>query len=237
MAEIFGKATGLSGGRGGHMHLFDGRVNFSCSGIIAEGMGPAVGAALSRQMQGKPGVAVSFIGEGAANQGAFHETLNIAALWKLPVVFVIEDNAWGISVAKASATCIKQHHVRAAAYGMPGVFVENNDPDGVFCAAGEAIERARAGGGPTLIEIETYRLAGHFMGDGETYRPEGEKDGLMKKDPIPGYRQRLIDEGVMSEAQAHDIEARARGRIDEAVQFARESPYPRPEEALEHVFV
>ena len=134
MAEIFGKATGLSGGRGGHMHLFDGRVNFSCSGIIAEGMGPAVGAALSRQMQGKPGVAVSFIGEGAANQGAFHETLNLAALWKLPVVFVIEDNAWGISVAKASATCIKQHHVRAAAYGMPGVFVENNDPDGVFCA-------------------------------------------------------------------------------------------------------
>jgi acetoin:2,6-dichlorophenolindophenol oxidoreductase subunit alpha len=205
MAEIFGKATGLSGGRGGHMHLFDGRVNFSCSGIIAEGMGPAVGAALSRQMQGKPGVAVSFIGEGAANQGAFHETLNLAALWKLPVVFVIEDNAWGISVAKASATCIAQHHVRAAAYGMPGVFVENNDPDGVFRAAGEAIER--------------------------------EKDGLMKKDPIPGYRQRLIDEGVMSEAQAEDIAARARGRIDEAVQFARESPYPRPEEALEQVFV
>jgi pyruvate dehydrogenase E1 component alpha subunit len=237
MAEIFGKATGLSGGRGGHMHLFDGRVNFSCSGIIAEGMGPPVGAALSRQMQGKPGVAVSFIGEGAANQGAFHETLNLAALWKLPVVFVIEDNAWGISVAKASATCIAQHHVRAAAYGMPGVFVENNDPDGVFRAAGEAIERARAGGGPTLIEIETYRLAGHFMGDGETYRPEGEKDGLMKKDPIPGYRQRLIDEGVMSEAQAEDIAARARGRIDEAVQFARESPYPRPEEALEKVFV
>ena len=237
MAEIFGKATGLSGGRGGHMHLFDGRVNFSCSGIIAEGMGPAVGAALSRQMQGKPGVAVSFIGEGAANQGAFHETLNLAALWKLPVVFVIEDNAWGISVAKASATCIAQHHVRAAAYGMPGVFVENNDPDGVFRAAGEAIERARAGGGPTLIEIETYRLAGHFMGDGETYRPEGEKDGLMKKDPIPGYRQRLIDEGVMSEAQAEDIAARARGRIDEAVQFARESPYLRPEEALEQVFV
>ncbi len=237
MAEIFGKATGLSGGRGGHMHLFDGRVNFSCSGIIAEGMGPAVGAALSRQLQGKPGVAVSFIGEGAANQGAFHETLNLAALWKLPVVFVIEDNAWGISVAKASATCIKQHHVRAAAYGMPGVFVENNDPDGVFRAAGEAIERARAGGGPTLIEIETYRLAGHFMGDGETYRPEGEKDGLMKKDPIPGYRQRLIDEGVMTEAQAEDIAARARGRIDEAVAFARESPYPRPEEAMEKVFV
>ncbi|HBW10197.1 MAG: acetoin:2,6-dichlorophenolindophenol oxidoreductase subunit alpha [Pseudomonas sp. BICA1-14] len=237
MAEIFGKATGLSGGRGGHMHLFDGRVNFSCSGIIAEGMGPAVGAALSRQMQGKPGVAVSFIGEGAANQGAFHETLNLAALWQLPVVFVIEDNAWGISVAKASATCIAQHHVRAAAYGMPGVFVENNDPDGVFRAAGEAIERARAGGGPTLIEIETYRLAGHFMGDGETYRPEGEKDGLMKKDPIPGYRQRLIDEGVLSEAQAEDIAARARRRIDEAVQFARESPYPRPEEALEKVFV
>ena len=232
MAEIFGKATGLSGGRGGHMHLFDGRVNFSCSGIIAEGMGPAVGAALSRQMQGKPGVAVSFIGEGAANQGAFHETLNLAALWKLPVVFVIEDNAWGISVAKASATCIAQHHVRAAAYGMPGVFVENNDPDGVFRAAGEAIERARAGGGPTLIEIESPAdLSGEVFGP--VIHVLRYAAGQLEDDRTAAR----LPARVMSEAQAHDIEARARGRIDEAVQFARESPYPRPEEALEHVFV
>ena len=237
LAEIFGKQTGLSGGRGGHMHLFDARENFSCSGIIAQGMGPAVGAALSRQLQGKPGVAVAFIGEGAANQGAFHETLNLAALWQLPVVFVIEDNAWGISVAKQASTAIERNYVRAAAYGMPGVFVPGNDADAIFAAAFEAIERARSGGGPSLIEIETSRLAGHFMGDGEQYRPAGEKAALQAKDPIPAYRQRLLDLGVLDEQQAEAIAARARGRVDEAVLFARESAYPAPEEALEMVFV
>jgi pyruvate dehydrogenase E1 component alpha subunit len=237
LAEIFGKKAGLSGGRGGHMHLFDTRVNFSCSGIIAEGMGPAVGAALSRQLQGKPGVAVAFIGEGAAKQGAFHETLNLAALWKLPVVFVIEDNAWGISVAKQASTAIERNYLRAAAYGMPGVFVPGNDADAIFAAASDAIERARAGGGPSLIEIETSRLAGHFMGDGEQYRPAGEKEALQAKDPIPAYRQRLLELGVLDERAAEEIAARARGRVDEAVLFARESPYPAPEEALEKVFI
>jgi pyruvate dehydrogenase E1 component alpha subunit len=237
VAEIFGKKTGLSGGRGGHMHLFDARVNFSCSGIIAQGMGPAVGAALSRQLQGRSGVAVAYLGEGAANQGAFHETLNLAALWKLPVVFVIEDNAWGISVAKASSTAIERNYLRAAAYGMPGVFVPGNDADAIFAAAGEAIARARAGEGPSLIEIETHRLAGHFMGDGETYRPAGEKQALLAKDPIPAYRQRLLDLGVLDEVGAAAIEERARGRVDAAVQFARDSAYPAPQEALEMVFV
>jgi pyruvate dehydrogenase E1 component alpha subunit len=237
VAEIFGKKTGLSGGRGGHMHLFDARVNFSCSGIIAQGMGPAVGAALSRQLQGKSGVAVAYLGEGAANQGAFHETLNLAALWKLPVVFVIEDNAWGISVAKAASTAIERNYLRAAAYGMPGVFVPGNDADAIFAAAGEAIARARAGEGPSLIEIETHRLAGHFMGDGETYRPAGEKQALLAKDPIPVYRQRLLDLGVLDEVGAAAIEERARGRVDAAVQFARDSAYPAPQEALEGVFV
>lgn len=237
VAEIFGKKTGLSGGRGGHMHLFDARVNFSCSGIIAQGMGPAVGAALSRQLQGKSGVAVAYLGEGAANQGAFHETLNLAALWKLPVVFVIEDNAWGISVAKASSTAIERNYLRAAAYGMPGVFVPGNDADAIFAAAGGAIARARAGEGPSLIEIETHRLAGHFMGDGETYRPAGEKEALLAKDPIPAYRQRLLDLGVLDEVGAAAIEERARGRVDAAVQFARDSAYPAPEEAMEMVFV
>ncbi|MBH3339883.1 thiamine pyrophosphate-dependent dehydrogenase E1 component subunit alpha [Pseudomonas mendocina] len=237
VAEIFGKATGLSGGRGGHMHLFDARVNFSCSGIIAQGMGPAVGAALSRQLQGKPGVAVAFLGEGAANQGAFHETLNLAALWKLPVVFVIEDNAWGISVAKAASTAIERNYLRAAAYGMPGVFVPGNDADAIFAAAGEAIARARAGEGPSLIEIETHRLAGHFMGDGETYRPAGEKEALLAKDPIPAYRQRLMALGVADEPTLAGLEEVARGRIDAAVQFARDSAYPAPQEALDFVFV
>lgn len=236
-AEIFGKASGLSGGRGGHMHLFDPAVNFACSGIIAQGMGPAVGAALSRRMQGKPGVAVAFIGEGAANQGAFHESLNLAAVWKLPVVFVIEDNAWGISVSKRASTAVPRNDVRAAAYAMPGVYVEGNDPYAIFAAAGEAIERARAGGGPSLLEIETFRLAGHFMGDPEGYRPEGEKDGLTARDPIPAMRARLLAEGDADEGWLEAAEARAAERVEKAVAFARAAADPAPEDALTSVFV
>ena len=235
-AEIFGKETGFSGGRGGHMHLFDVGVNFACSGIVAQGMGPAVGAALSRKMQKKEGVAVSFIGEGAANQGAFHESLNLAAVWKLPVVFVVEDNAWGISVAKETATAVERNAVRGAAYGMPGIYVAGNDPDAIFDAAGEAINRARAGEGPSLLDLETYRLAGHFMGDAETYRPEGEKDELISKDPILVYEKSLLNAGNLSEADNTKLKEQARADVDEAISFARQSEYAAPESALEYVF-
>ncbi|MCC7251624.1 thiamine pyrophosphate-dependent dehydrogenase E1 component subunit alpha [Hyphomicrobium sp.] len=235
-AEIFGKKTGLSGGRGGHMHIFDPDVNFSCSGIIAQGMGPAVGAALSRKLQGKEGVAVSYIGEGAANQGAFHEALNLAALWKLPVIFVVEDNAWGISVSKESSTAVPNNALRAQAYGMPGHLVKGNDPIAVFSAAGEAIRLARSGGGPTLIDIETDRLAGHFMGDAEGYRPKGELDSPRARDAIPALLKRLQAEDGLTDADNAEIVARARRKVDEAIKFARESEYPAPEEALEKVF-
>lgn len=236
-AEIFGKATGLAGGRGGHMHLFDPAVNFSCSGIIGEGLGPAVGAALSRQMQQKPGVAVAFLGEGAVNQGAFHEAMNLAAVWQLPVVFVIEDNGWGISVSKSTSTAIEHNAARAAAYGMPGHFVPGNDPLAIFETAGEAIERARRGEGPSLIEIETYRLAGHFMGDAEGYRPKGEKEALFARDPIPRMHQHLIKTENWNEEQDQELVARTHTRVDQAIRFARESDYPAPEEALDKVFV
>lgn len=235
-AEIFGKKTGLSGGRGGHMHIFDPAVNFSCSGIIAQGMGPAVGAALSRKMSNREGVAVAFLGESAVNQGAFHEALNLAAVWKLPVVFVIEDNAWGISVSKADSTAVPRNDVRAAAYGIPGVFVAGNDPVAIFDKAGEAIARAREGVGPTLIEIETYRLAGHFMGDAEGYRPKGEKDALFAKDPIPRLRDRMLGEGNLTAEDDARITGRARARVDAAIEFARNSDYPAAGEALERVF-
>lgn len=235
VAEIFGKATGLAGGRGGHMHLFDEAVNFSCSGIIGEGLGPAVGAALSRKLQGKPGVAVAFMGEGAANQGAFHEALNLAAVWQLPVVFVIEDNAWGISVAKQASTAVPRNDQRASAYGMPGHHVADNDVEDVFAAAGTAIARAREGAGPSLIEIETVRLAGHFMGDGEDYRPKGEKEGLT--DPIPRYRRALLDAGVFDEAGDAALVAEAHERVETAIRFAQQSEFLPPEAALETVFV
>lgn len=236
VAEIFGKATGLAGGRGGHMHLFDASVNFSCSGIIGEGLGPAVGAALSRKLQGKPGVAVAFIGEGAANQGAFHEALNLAAVWQLPVVFVIEDNAWGISVAKQASTAVPRNDLRASAYGMPGVHVADNDVEAIFVAAGEAVARARQGQGPTLIEIETARLAGHFMGDGEDYRPEGEKAALKQKDPIPRYRRQLLDAGLLDEATDAALVESAHAHIEAAIRFAQDSEFLPPEAALDAVF-
>ncbi len=235
-AEIFGKKTGFSGGRGGHMHIFDPDVNFACSGIIAQGCGPACGAALSRQMQGKPGVAISFLGEGAVNQGAFHEAMNLAGVWNLPVVFVIEDNAWGISVSKEDSTAVARNDVRAAAYGMPGFYIENNDPYAIFDIAGEAIKRARDGKGPTLIEIETYRLAGHFMGDAEGYRPEGEKDALFKKDPIPRMRSRIIADGVATDEDLDAIERKAQSQVDEAIAFARESDLAPDTDALTSVF-
>ena len=235
-AEIFGKRDGFSGGRGGHMHLFDAKTQFCCSGIVAQGMGPACGVALARQLTGAPGVAVSFIGEGAANQGAFHETLNLASLWRLPVVFVIEDNAWGISVAKLAATSVADNSLRAASYGMPGVRVANNDPVAVFSAAGQAIARARQGDGPTLIEIETVRLARHFMGDAEGYRPPEEKAKAHASDPIPRYRDALMSEGVLTQAQAADIDAHSLAQVAQAVAFVRQSPFPRAEEALEKLY-
>ena len=234
-AEIFGKSTGLSGGRGGHMHLFDVSVNFACSGIVGQGLGPAVGAALAAQLRGTDAVAVAFLGEGAANQGAFHEALNLAAVWKAPVIFVIEDNSYGISVAKKDCTAIARNSDRAAGYGMPGLFVGGNDPDAVHAAAGEAIARARARGGPSLIEIETYRLEGHFMGDAEGYRPAGEIDRLKALDPIPRYRDRLVGIGF-DPADLDRAEADAKAEVEAAFAAARAADYPEPKEAFDHVF-
>lgn len=237
VAEIFGKRSGLSGGRGGHMHIFDPSVNFACSGIIGQGMGPAVGAALSRKMQGKHGVAVAYIGEGAVNQGAFHEAMNLAAVWKLPFITIIEDNAWGISVSKAQSTAVPDNSVRAQSYGMPGYQVRNNDTYEIFRVAGEAIERARKGGGPSLIEIETSRLAGHFMGDAEGYRPKGELQALRARDPIPAMRARLMAEEGLTEADDAIIVASYHQLVNEAIDFARNSEDPAGEEALERVFI
>lgn len=236
-AEIFGKESGLSGGRGGHMHIFDTAVNFSCSGIIAQGMGPAVGAAMAAKMKGLDDVAVAFIGEGAANQGAFHETLNLAVLWQAPVVFVVEDNAWGISVPKQASTSVKSIADRASAYGMPGVAVAGNDADAIFLAAGEAIDRARSGGGPSLLELETYRLEGHFMGDAQAYRPEGELEALKAIDPIPLYRQQLMSDGAASDNELLLIERKAQESVDQAFVFARAAQLPSSDSAYDCVFL
>jgi pyruvate dehydrogenase E1 component alpha subunit len=188
-AELFGKAAGLSGGRGGHMHLYDKRVNFSSSGIIAEGLGPAAGMAFARKMQNKSGVALSFLGDGAVNQGAFHEVMNIVGLQKLPFICVIEDNKWAVTTHKSMSTAIERNSDRASSYAMAGEFVQGNDPDLIYAATQRALSRARSGEGGTILEIETVRLKGHFTGDQSGYITGDNQQYQI--DPIPVYRARL----------------------------------------------
>ncbi|MGZ4695378.1 MAG: thiamine pyrophosphate-dependent dehydrogenase E1 component subunit alpha [Acidimicrobiales bacterium] len=236
VAEIFGKSTGLGRGKGGHMHLFDVETNFGCSGIIAEGIPTAVGAALAFSKRGTDSVAVAFFGDGAANQGAFHESLNLAALWNLPVIFVCEDNEWAISVSKEHSTAIANNADRAASYGIPGVQVVDNDVVGVYEAAGAAVDRARRGGGPSLIEVKTDRLLGHFEGDAQVYRSPEEIEGLRDRDAIHRFEARLFEAGTLTPAAVESVWAAARAEVDEAIEFARTSPYPEPADALADVF-
>ena len=235
-AEMFGKETGLGKGKGGHMHLFDPAVKFSCGGIIAAGIPHALGAALAAKKKGENLVAVAFIGEGAANAGAFHESLNLAAVWKLPLIVVVEDNSYGISVPKKSSTAVDTNAKRGAAYGIPGVHVYNNDPIQMYLASEEAVHRARSGQGPTIIEIETYRYLGHFQGDPELYRDKEEVPQLRAIDPISRVKAKLLAEGLASEEEIAEIEARVKHEVDEAYTFARQSATPIPEQALEDVF-
>lgn len=233
-AEIFGREGGLGHGRGGHMHLFDPDTHFSCSGIIAEGLPPALGQAFAFKRAGGNRVAVAVTGEGAANQGAFHESLNLAALWQLPVVFVVEDNDWAISVPRDISTAIPSNAERAAAYGMPGQRVDDNDVDAVYTAAGDAVARARAGEGPTLLEVHTLRLWGHFEGDPQAYRPE--LADVPGRDPIPAYEQRLTEAGILDADAAKASKDDASARVAKAIAFAKASPVPAPETALDYVF-
>ena len=233
-AEIFGRQTGFGRGRGGHMHLFDPSTHFSCSGIIAEGLPPALGQAFAFQRQRSDRVAVAVTGEGAANAGAFHESLNLAALWKLPVVFVVEDNDWGISVPRSRSTSVASNADRAASYGIPGVRVKDNSVEDVYAAAGEAVARARSGEGPTLIEVHTLRLWGHFEGDAEAYRPDLES--VPEHDPIPTYRDRLLETGVLTDSQYQVMQASAAEQVEDAIDFAKNSPTPDPLDHLSYVF-
>lgn len=234
-AEMFGKETGLGKGKGGHMHLFDPAVKFSCGGIVAAGVPHAVGAALAAQMQGTDSVAVAFIGEGAANAGAFHESLNLAALWKLPLIVVVEDNSYGISVPKAASTAVETNAARGAAYGIPGEHISDNDVLAMHRVSKEAVDRARAGGGPTLIEIETDRYLGHFQGDPELYRRKEEVPALKRRDPIERLKAVLLADLVSTEEIAA-LEQRAEAAVEDAYQFARDSNYPPAEAALADVF-
>jgi pyruvate dehydrogenase E1 component alpha subunit len=210
MAEIYGRETGLCHGRGGSMHVAD----FSLGMLGAN----------ARTDQ----VAVSFFGDGAANQGVFHESLNLAAIWRLPVVYVCENNGFAESTPAAYATSVDDIAARAASYDIPGVVADSSDVMEVFEVAGEAVARARRGEGPTLLEAKTYRIRGHFEGDPELYRDDDERGQMREHDPIPPFRSRLIEAGAASAEELDALERELETRIDDAVEYAVASPWPDP---------
>ncbi|MFC7068779.1 thiamine pyrophosphate-dependent dehydrogenase E1 component subunit alpha [Halobaculum lipolyticum] len=234
-AEIFGRETGLSSGKGGHMHLFDPDVNFACSGIIAQGCPPAVGAALAAKKRNSDAVAVAYLGEGAIDQGGFLESLNMASVHDLPVVFVVEDNDWAISMPKARVTTPDDGSKRADGFDMHGARVDVDDAVAVYEAAGEAVGRARDGNGPTLLEVQVHRRMGHFMGDPETYRPEADQEAHAERDSIDRLAARLREEGV-DDDELDGIRDAAAERVDEAVTWAKQQPLPEADAAHDHVF-
>jgi pyruvate dehydrogenase E1 component alpha subunit len=233
-AELMGKKTGYCAGKGGHMHIYSAEHNFSSSGIIAEGMGPAAGVALANQMRGMPGIAVSYMGEAAANQGAFHEVMNMAGIYKLPYICIIEDNNWGVSVNKQSSTAIARNSDRAAAYGVYGEYVEGNDCDLIFEAMARCVERARKGEGASILELQTFRLKGHMLGDVMGYVPKDELNAM--RDCTIDYRQKLIAEGVLNQNEADAIIEKATLAVDDAIQFALDSEYPDPDDAFSNMY-
>ena len=237
MAELFAKSTGCCKAKGGSMHVGDISVGMVPAIAIVGGNIPiAAGIGLGVKRLGTDRVAVSFFGEGAANEGAFHEGMNMAAIWDLPVIYVCENNLYAASTPVSVAFKIENIADRAAAYGMPGVVVDGNDVEAVYEAAGQAIARARRGEGPTLIECKTYRLCGHSRSDPRTYRSKEEEAAWEANDPIPRLAARLKASGLASDETLAAIEEEVRTLIDEAVAFAEESPPPQPTDTLQHVF-
>jgi len=237
MAELYGKKTGYNKGKGGSMHIAEVDIGIlGASAIVAAGIPIAGGAALSAKMRGTDQVAVCFFGDGASNTTRFHEGINLASIWKLPIVYVIENNAYAETTPISYAMNIPNIASRAAAYGIPGITIDGNDVLAVYEAVGEAVARARRGEGPSLVECKTCRWHGHYEGDTHTYRTKDEIEECKKRDPIPRFRKRLIEMGVLTEKQADKIDQEVGKEIDEAVKFAEESPLPAPEETLEDVY-
>jgi len=240
MAELLGKETGYSKGRGGSMHIIAPEIGvMGSSGIVGAGIPIAAGLGLASDVKRMKKVAVSFFGDGASNTGTFHEGLNLAAIWKLPVIFVCENNLYAISVPMKKSTLVKNVAERGVAYGIPSVIVDGMDVIAVHKAAREAVERARDGGGPTLIECKTYRFRGHFEGDpkgGGIYRSVSEMTEWQNKCPVRKFRTELMKNGVLTASEIEEYEHRITKEIEEAVEFAKNSPYPRPDEVAENVF-
>ena len=238
VAELMGKATGVCKGKGGSMHIADvGKGMLGANGIVGGGIPLACGAALTAKTLGTGGVAVCFFGDGASNQGTFHEGLNLAAIWKLPVVFVCENNGYAEATPVAYHCAATDIATRAGAYEIPGIVVDGLDLFAVYEAAGEAIARARRGEGPTLIEAKTYRFYGHFQGDTITYRTDEEVLRYRERDPIAGLKKYIKDHEMATEEELDAIDARVVADLDRAWLDAQAAPWPEPAEALTDVYV
>jgi len=237
MAEILGKKTGYCKGKGGSMHIADFSVGMlGATAVVGAGLPIAMGAGLSIKLSRTDNVVACFFGDGASNQGTFHEAINMAAIWSLPVIFVCENNVYAMGTRRSRVMLIENIADRAQAYGISGVAVDGNDVLAVYEAAQKAVERARRGEGPTLIECKTYRHKGHSRIDPAKYRPEEEVEEWLRKDPIKRFREKLMQTEVLTETEIQQVEKDVLAEIDEAAKFALQSPFPDPAEALKDVY-
>jgi len=237
MAEIIGKKTGYCKGKGGSMHIADFSIGMlGATAVVGAGLPIAVGAGLSAKLRKTDQVVVCFFGDGASNQGTFHESINMAATWHLPVIFVCENNLYAMGTRQSRIMAIENVADRAAAYGIPGTVADGNDVLAVYEITQKAVERARKGEGPTLIECKTYRHKGHSRVDPAKYRPKKEVEEWLAKDPIKRFKQKLLQTNTLTETELQQTEKEVSTEIEEAVKFAKESPHPTPEEALEDVY-
>lgn len=237
MAEILGRKTGYCKGKGGSMHIADFSIGMlGATAVVGAGIPIAVGAGLSIKLRGTDQVVACFFGDGASNQGTFHESINMAAIWALPVIFVCENNLYAMGTRQSMVMKIENIADRATAYGILGATVDGNDVLAVYEAAHEAVDRARHGQGPTLIECKTYRHKGHSRFDPATYRPKAEVEEWLRKDPIPRFKAKLQKMKLLTDQEAEKLEREVILAVEEAVKFAMESPFPTPEEALENVY-
>jgi pyruvate dehydrogenase E1 component alpha subunit len=237
MAEILGKKTGYCKGKGGSMHIADFTIGMlGATAVVGAGLPIAVGAGLSIKLRKTDQVVACFFGEGASNQGTFHESINIAGTWHLPVIFVCENNLYAMGTRQSTVMAIENVADRATAYGIPGIVADGNDVLAVYETTQKAVERARNGEGPTLIECKTYRHKGHSRVDPAKYRPKEEVEEWLAKDPIKRFKEKLLQTNTLTESEIQQIEKEATTEIEEAVKFAKESPYSTPEEALESIY-
>jgi len=241
MAELLGKSTGFCKGKGGSMHLADFSIGIlGESGILGSSIPTAVGAALGSQLQGNDRVAVPFFGDGASNEGAFHESINLAAVWNLPVIFLCENNQYAVTSSFKKMVAVENIADRAAAYAIPGVLVDGQDVIAMYEAVSEAVARARAGQGPSLIEGRTYRYQDHSLGLGrivrDSYREDAEVEEWKRRDPIDIHKALLLEQNIATQEEIDQVESEVKQQIEDAITFARESPYPEPSDLFEDMY-